>query len=131
MIGLKRETDYAIQLLNFLAAKKKGFSSLKKFADISGISFWFLQKIARKLSLAGMITAGQGIKGGYKLKSAKNLNLLEVIKAMEGRVVFAPCLCEDAVDCAGKNRKCFTKAVSAKINKGMVKMLRGVNIYAA
>ena len=62
MFALKKETDYAVQLLKYLKTKKRNFVSLMDFSKESGISFWFLQKIARKLNLASIIEADQSAR---------------------------------------------------------------------
>lgn len=111
MFALKKETDYAVQLLQYLGKKNKNFVSLREFSEKSGISFWFLQKIARKLNLAGFIEAEQGVKGGYRLQTpAKALNLYKIFEAMEGKMV-------------------VTKSkMNAKLNKDIIKVLQKVKI---
>jgi len=128
MFGLKKETDYAMQLLQYLKAKKKTVS-LGEFSKKSGISFWFLQKIARKLNLAGIIEAEQGVKGGYRLRApAKNLNLYKVFEIMEGKQALTSCLdCKDYI-CNNQDKKCGVKKITAKLNKEIIKMLQKVKI---
>ncbi len=110
MFALKKETDYAVQLLQYLNTKKKNFVSLREFAEKSGISFWFLQKIARKLNLAGIIEAEQGVNGGYRMHAAKNLSLHKVFEIMEGKMV-AP-----------------SSKITAKLNKDIIKIMQKVKI---
>ncbi len=129
MFGLKRETDYAIQLLQFLDAKKNSFCSLREVSQKSGISFWFLQKIARKLSLAGFIEAEQGVNGGYRLsRSIKKISLYNVFEAMEGKPAITPCLRCEKYSCVNFDKKCEVKKIAEKLNKNIVKMMRNVKI---
>lgn len=129
MFAIKRETDYAIQLFQFLAAKKDKIVSLKEFSKISGISFWFLQKIARKLHLAGIIEAEQGVMGGYHLKApVKNLTLLKIFEVMEGKLAIAPCLGDKVYSCGGKDKDCRIKKMSAKLNKELIRIMRRMKI---
>jgi len=131
MFSLKRETDYAVQLIRFLSDKNgKKFKSLREFSNKSEISFWFLQKIARKLNLAGIIEAEQGVNGGYKLKvPVKSLNLYKIFEVMEGKQVTTPCLGGDC-DCAGDHKVCYFKSISVKLNKEIIKALQKVKITA-
>ena len=111
MFALKKETDYAVKLLQYLNTKNKTFVSLREFSEKSKISFWFLQKIARKLNLAGIIEAEQGVKGGYRLHMpAKNLNLYKVFETMEGKMAVSP------------------SKITTKLNKDIVKILQKVKI---
>lgn len=129
MFALKRETDYAVQLLQSLKNKNKSFVSLKDFSKKSGISFWFLQKIARKLNLAGLIEAEQGVNGGYRLrKSAQNLNLHKIFEIMEGKLVITPCLGKSECACNNLNKNCNVQKITTKLNKEMIKMMQKVKI---
>lgn len=129
MFALKRETDYAVQLLQSLNNKNKNFVSLRDFSKKSGISFWFLQKIARKLTLAGIIEAEQGVNGGYRLiKSAKKLNLYKIFEIMEGSLVITPCLNKVECACNNANKNCNVQKITTKLNKEMIKMMQKVKI---
>ncbi len=121
MFSLNKETDYAIQLLKLVPKDKKYCISLKDIAKQSGVSFLFLQKIARKLRLAGLIKATNGINGGYSLsKSAKEISLKDIIVAMEGGCAVLPCYCTTK-KC--KNIKCCLKDKMKKINDDILKIL--------
>jgi len=129
MFTIKRETDYAIQFLRYLAGKKDKFKSLREFSELSGISFWFLQKIARRLHLTGLIDAEQGVNGGYRLNIPKTkLTMLAVYEAMEGKLAVSPCVIDKEFVCAGKNKKCFFKNMSAKLNGEIKKSLEKIKI---
>lgn len=129
MFALKRETDYAVQLLQSLNNKNKAFVSLRDFSKKSGISFWFLQKIARKLNLAGIIEAEQGVNGGYRLiKQTKKLNLYRIFEIMEGGLVITPCLGKTACACNNLNKNCDVQKITTKLNKEMIKMMQKVII---
>ncbi len=129
MFALKKETDYAVQLLQYLHKKNKTVGSLMEFSKKSGISFWFLQKIARKLNLAGIIEAEQGVKGGYRLHMpAKNLNLYKVFEIMEGKLAITSCLNSNGCACKNLNKNCNVKKITTKLNKEMIKMMQKVKI---
>lgn len=129
MFALKKETDYAVQLLQHLKTQKGKFVSLMDFSKKSGISFWFLQKIARKLNLAGIIEAEQGVKGGYRLQSsAKNLNLYKVFEIMEGKMSITSCLGSGECACGTLSKKCGVQKITTKLNKEMIKMMQKVRI---
>lgn len=119
MLSLRRETDYAIHLLKHLAKSEGDFVSLRNLAAATGISFLFLQKIARKLRLARLIKAGTGVSGGYCLNVAPGkITLKKIITAIEGPGSVFPCLCDKrAVKCPGKDKKCALKARLGRINR--------------
>ena len=83
---LKRSTDYAIQILLYLAKAGKTVSSSRLAAAI-GVSHRYLLQISAKLRAAGFIRAAHGPSGGLKLdKAPEEISLYDIILSMEGAV---------------------------------------------
>ena len=83
---LNRSTDYAIQMLLYLAKAGKTVSSSKLAAAI-GVSHRYLLQISAKLRAAGFIRAAHGPSGGLSLtKHPDEISLYDVIISMEGIV---------------------------------------------
>ena len=81
---LNRSTDYAIQMLLYLAKVGKTVSSSKLAAAI-GVSHRYLLQISAKLRAAGFIRAAHGPSGGLALdKAPEEISLYDVILGMEG-----------------------------------------------
>ena len=84
---------------------------------MTGISFLFLQKIARKLRAARLVKAEQGVSGGYCLNvPASKITLKAIITATENDSAILPCLCVKG-KCPGNMKKCALKTNLGKINK--------------
>ncbi len=125
MFSLRKETDYALQLLKLLVKKKQAVS-LKEAADATGLSFLFLQKIARKLRLAGIISAELGVEGGYKLKvPANKITLKKIISVVEGGCSL--CACCEKGECKSKGTCSIGKKVKT-VNNKIVKILDSVKL---
>jgi Rrf2 family protein len=66
----------------------------------------FLGKIFQSLVKAGIICSTRGASGGfYLIKKPEQISLLEIIEAIEGKIVLQQCLdepprCESAKECA-------------------------------
>ena len=83
---LNRSTDYAIQMLVYLAKAGKIVSS-SKLAATMGVSHRYLLQISAKLREAGFIRAAHGPSGGLKLdKAPEEISLYDIILSMEGAV---------------------------------------------
>ena len=83
---LNRSTDYAIQMLVYLAKARKTVSSSKLAAAI-GVSHRYLLQISAKLRAARLIRAAHGSSGGLVLiKHPDKISLYDVIISMEGIV---------------------------------------------
>lgn len=96
-LTLNRQTDYALQFLSALARLKTGESlALSQFAKRGHVSFLFMQRIAGKLRAAGLVLAGKGRSGGYRLaRPAAKISVLDVARALEGDLAVVPCLTGD------------------------------------
>ena len=83
---LNRSTDYAIQMLVYLAKNGQTISSTKLAVSL-GISHRYLLQISSKLRAAGFILAVHGPSGGLKIfKNPDEISLYDVILSMEGVV---------------------------------------------
>ena len=83
---LNRSTDYAIQMMMYLAKAGKTVSSSKLAAAI-GVSHRYLLQISAKLRAARLIRAAHGSSGGLVLiKHPDKISLYDVIISMEGIV---------------------------------------------
>lgn len=89
-------TDYAIQLVLYLAKESKTVSSSKLSAAI-GVSSRYLLQISAKLRDAGLIEVTYGGNGGFSLLlPAAKITLYDIVIVMEGNIIHKP-LTEDTV----------------------------------
>ncbi len=98
MFRLSQKADYGLVLLSSLAHTKSRVS-LASVAKKNKISPKFLSQVAADLKAAGMISAKEGVSGGYVLaKKAKEIKLLDVLKVLDGELVEGKCF-EDGHEC--------------------------------
>lgn len=128
MLAFRKETEYALRFLQYLAKNKQGCCSLSKFAANSGISFYFMQKIARKLTRQSVIKAIQGVHGGYGLKMpAKKLTFYNIVNIMEDGIKLLPCM-NNIKDCKKKLKKCQTRTITYDLNTKIIKAMQNIQI---
>lgn len=81
------KTDYAVRAAVELAASPGGPVKGEQLAEAQDIPLQFLEHILLDLKRAGIVRARRGAKGGYWLaKPADEVNLAEVIRAVEGPI---------------------------------------------
>jgi Rrf2 family protein len=81
------KTDYAVRASVELAASPDGPVKGEHLAEAQDIPLQFLEHILLDLKHAGIVRARRGAKGGYWLaKPADQVNLAEVIRAVEGPI---------------------------------------------
>jgi len=113
MIFSTRSTYGLRAMINLAKQKKFGSISLAIIAKQENISLKYLEKLFANLKKAGLIKAVKGALGGYLLaKSAKQINIYDIIKALEGKL--------SLFHCSSKNEKIFC---SNLCNCGVTKVL--------
>ena len=91
MAHLTVSVEYGIHCLLWLVDAEAPLSS-RDLAELQGISPGFLAKIFPKLEKAGLVTASEGVRGGYRLaRPAKKISFLEIVDAIEGEKPLFDC----------------------------------------
>jgi Rrf2 family protein len=103
---LSRTSEYGIQALVHMRAQEGvGFMSIGRIATDLSLSPSFLAKVINRLVERGLLRSRKGVGGGVCLaKPANEIQLLEVVEAMEGGELFTRCVsgypeCGDHVPC--------------------------------
>ena len=114
---------YGLRILLDLALHAQEVPRLMKdIARSQQISEKYISRLILPLNEAGFITSFRGAKGGLKLaKSPKEITLLEIVEAMEGRIAIVECVmdksfCPKSNDCSAC--KIWT-SLNRKIRKHM------------
>lgn len=90
---LSKACVYGLRSSLFLAAHgKDGYVSIREMSEKLDISFHFLTKILQQLTRAGLMESHKGPKGGIRLtKSGSEVNLFEIVAAIDGTELFTEC----------------------------------------
>ena len=94
---IKSDTDYAMRMLVSLALREG--NSPVTAADLTegqNIPVDFAYKILQKLRRANIIKSFKGVNGGFSLaKKPCDISLLDVVYAVQWRIIIRPCLLDD------------------------------------
>lgn len=89
---ITQETDYAVRIVYCLANSEKR-KDARTISEEMGVTLRFSLKILHKLVGSGIVKSYKGSKGGYELAHpAKEVNLKQVIEAIEGKYKLAKCI---------------------------------------
>ncbi len=92
MIRITQEADYAVRICCILARCQKTVGA-SEIAREACVTQKFALKILRKLAGCGIVSSFKGAFGGYRLdRNADDLNVLEIIEAIEGPLKISKCL---------------------------------------
>lgn len=86
--------EYALRALTYAAAHGSGKRfQAKEVCEKAGIPESFTRKVFQALTQGGFLQAVRGPGGGYQLsRPARDITLLDVIKAVEGEDTFNHCV---------------------------------------
>lgn len=109
---LSKKCQYALHALIHLARLEEGESTtINTIAVARSIPKKFLETILLDLKKAGVLSSKKGKSGGYYLlKKADQIQIIEVMRLIDGAVAMLPCvslnyysscgMCEDEKTCA-------------------------------
>jgi Rrf2 family protein len=105
MMTISTRGRYATRMVVLLAAQEPGASITKaEIADAEGISAGYVQQLMMALRLGNVVDSHRGREGGFTLsKPAEQITVADVLRAVEGEVMPAPCHgvghCDRTADC--------------------------------
>lgn len=105
MMTISTRGRYATRMVILLAAQEGGASMTKtQIADAEGISAGYVQQLMMALRLSGIVDSHRGREGGFSLsRSPDDITIADVLRAVEGEVMPAPCqggsACDRWADC--------------------------------
>lgn len=129
---ITRQTEYAIKTMLELAKNRDGeFLSTKFISQQQEIPEDFLKKTIKLLALADLVVTQRGAHGGVKLaRPATEINLVQIIEAIEGPIALNVCLapgykCPNQPNCPvskalGKTQAAMLKVLENQILADMV-----------
>jgi len=130
MMQLNQATDYAFRAMLHLAFLPEGtVVSTRTLAAEQTIPLRFLLKIMRSLIRAGLVKSYRGTEGGFGLaRSAAEINLWDIIVALEGPVAIHRCLAEREACNKNCSQECPVHATLGKLQGELVKGLQAATL---
>ena len=123
---ITQESDYAVRIVYALGVSGERMDA-KTISEKTGVTLRFSLKILNKLVQSGIVKSYKGAKGGYVLaKEPKDINLKEIIEAIEGRYSLVKCIdsqfeCERNMNGLCKFRHEFER-ITQQTNKELEKV---------
>ena len=100
---------------------------MKDIARSQQISEKYISRLILPLNEAGFITSFRGAKGGLKLaKPPKEITLLEIVEAMEGRLAIVDCVFDK--DFCPRSGECSACKVWSSLNKKIRKQMAEITL---
>jgi FeS assembly SUF system regulator len=127
MLRVTKLTDYATVVMTVLAARPGEVLSAPELAEQAGLEAPTVAKVLKPLAAAGLVAGFRGANGGYRLaRTAADINLVEIVEAMEGPLAMTECSVHDGQ--CGIEASCGVRANWRRINDVVADALRGVSL---
>lgn len=89
---LTLQTDYALRVLMFLAARPTHLATIQEVSDAYGISRNHLMKVVLNLARAGFVETVRGRSGGLRLqRAASAIGIGDVVRRIEDDFCIVEC----------------------------------------
>jgi len=127
MLKFSKKLEYAlISIFEMSDRNGDGPVTTKEISKRYHIPQEILGKVLQALAKNGIITSLQGVKGGYELeKKLKDLNIIEIVEAVEGPVSLTACISHDLCGCEQLIR-CNIRSPMEMIQKELVRNRPGI-----
>jgi Rrf2 family protein len=112
--------------------------ALATVADSENLPLSYLEHLVAKLRKEGLVESQRGAHGGYRLgRPAAEIDMLEVVQALEGAIAPMECFHGDSDSTEGKvscshtddgDEACATKLLWTRVQGGVTKALSGTTL---
>ena len=130
------KAEYGVRLMIELGRQAPEHpTSLKAIADAEGLPLAYLEQVVARLRRAGLVMSARGAHGGYWLsRPAEEINMDEVVQALEGSIAPMECFVHDHTErvlCSHQpdaGRGCATKLLWTRVQGGIIRSLQNTTL---
>lgn len=128
MFRLNRLTDYAVVVMSQMSMHDSSLRSAQQMARDTGIPLPTVAKVLNVLTREGLVASHRGATGGYALsRSAGQINVAEIIQALEGPIALTACV-DSASGCCDVETLCPMRGTWDKVNDAIRDALSQVSL---
>ncbi len=122
--------EYGVRaILDIALYGESGPVRVKEIARRQAIPIRFLEQVMTSLKQAGLVESYRGAHGGYRLKkSAKDINLADVIQAVEGPITVMECINEKDKGLCDQISVCVIRDIWCDVQRSVIKSLSAVTL---
>ena len=131
---LSKKCQYALHALQFIAAQPEGTHlNISEIALHGDLPKKFLEIILADLKSAGILQSKRGKFGGYYLsRTPKEINILEVIRTIDGAIAMLPCVSLNFYSACRRckdHATCSISAIFRKVRDETLKILSNHTLH--
>ena len=125
---LSTKSRYSVRLMADLAARETGHSVfLKDVARNQDLSEKYMSRLVIPLRRAGLVISARGAHGGYMLaRDPKEISLLEIVEASEGKISIVDCIASP--ESCSSTGSCAARKIWVRLEEHITSWLRGITL---
>jgi len=128
MMKLSRMTDYGVVVLSRMAQGQSSVATAPALAQATGLPAPSVSKLLKTFARAGLVMSQRGHHGGYRLaRSPDEINVADIITALEGPVAMAACV-DGAEGQCGVEMSCPIRGRWDRVNTAIRRALEGISL---
>lgn len=127
---LSRKCDYALRALILMASREdSNYQNIAEIAKQEDIPLRYLKQVFLALKNAGILSSKSGPTGGYKLRRpASQINLVEVVRIIDGPVAPARCVSHTAYEPCPRESICALRPVLSDVRTAIAEILKSISL---
>lgn len=121
--------NYGVRAALYVATKdQQEFVSIREISEKLDISFHFLTKILQTLTQSAIMISFRGPRGGVALaKSSREISLLDIVQAIDGKSLFTDCIL--GLNNCGEDKPCPLHNQWSTIRQNLHTMLESTSLH--
>ncbi len=131
MLRISTKTRYGLRALISIASRQREnkISVLSQIAEEQDISDKYLEHIVSLLKARNLLIGKRGSRGGYRLaRPEEEINLLEVLEALEGQVELVGCIARP--ETCDRSENCVTRKVWKRLQEVITDEFKKISLKA-
>ena len=101
MLGISRQTDYAVRVVLHLACLEEGAQvSIAEISETRSLPMPFVRRLIKPLVSRGILASSRGASGGIRLaRPPEDIRIGQIVRTTEGAAPIVECLGEEESAC--------------------------------
>ncbi len=127
MLKISKLADYAIVIMQAIAAEREELFSASKLAERTHIAEPTVSKLLKTLTQKKLLQSQRGAQGGYSLAHlAEQINLAQIIAAIDGEIALTECDQKDS--CCQVEKSCQVSKNWRQISSALRDVLTEISL---
>lgn len=129
MIRISKMADYGVLLLGHFAQHEEALTSSAELAETYHMPRAVVANLLKEFGRAGLLESRRGLHGGYRLaRPAADINLLDIVNAIEGPVHLIECAADDGAPACCYEDVCPSRSPMQAVHRKLIRLFESISL---